>query len=154
MSWLGQNLIETFLIIGILLLIIEIAVLGFSTFFLFFTGLAAIVTSILMWLGVLPETFVYSLVSVSVLTTVFAVVLWKPMSNMQKHVDTTRAKSDLIGHSFILPQAIIASAMPDQKPQYQFSGILWRLESATDIAQGTRVQVSQVDVGVLWVVVK
>ncbi|MGK0370820.1 MAG: hypothetical protein ACJAW1_001061 [Glaciecola sp.] len=151
MDWFANNLIQTVLVIGIVLLIVEVAVLGFSTFFLLFAGLAAVITSILMWVGLIPETFVYSLVSVSAFTVLFAVLLWKPMVSMQKSVDTTRATSDLVGYTFVLPEDIIVTAPIENKPMYNFSGIQWRLESEADIVKGSVVKVWQIDVGVLWV---
>lgn len=154
MNWFANNIIESVLIIGVVLLIIEIVVLGFSTFFLFFAGLAAIVTALLMWIGLVPESFLYSLISVSVLTALFAALLYKPLSRMQKKVDNTRPSSDLIGHTFVLPEDIIAAAPISNKPLYDFSGIKWRLESQGDLAKGMLVEVNQVDVGILWVAAK
>jgi membrane protein implicated in regulation of membrane protease activity len=154
MGWFANNIIETVLIIGIVLLIVEVAVLGFSTFFLFFAGLAALVTSALMWMGVVPETFLYSLISVAALSALFAVLLWKPLAKMQKSVDTTRPSSDLVGHTFVLPEDVIATAAANDRPKYLFSGIEWRLQSESNITKGTRVEVCQIDVGILWVKAK
>lgn len=151
MGWFANNIIETMLIIGIILLIIEVVVLGFSTFFLFFTGLAAIATAIVMWFGLLPETFLYGVFSVAAFTALFAVLLWKTLSNLQKDVDNTRAQSDLIGHSFVLPSDVNAIAAPAQQPDYLFSGVSWKLDAHQDIAKGTLVEVVQVDVGVLLI---
>ena len=44
MDWVTANMAESLIIVGLLLLAIEIAVLGFSTFVLFFVGLAAVLT--------------------------------------------------------------------------------------------------------------
>jgi len=154
MNWFANNLVETILIVGVVLLIVEIAVLGFSTFFLFFAGLAAIVTAVLMWMGIIPETFLYALIVISALTLVFTAVLWKPMARLQTSVDDTRPSSDLVGHTFVLPADIIATSPQHEKPLYQFSGIQWRLESQTDTVKGSVVEVSQADVGVLWVKAK
>ena len=151
MNWFANNLIETVLILGIILLIVEVAVLGFSTFFLLFAGLAAVATAILMWMGIFPESFLYSIGSISVFTVIFAALLWKPMVNMQKSVDTKRATNDLVGHSFILVDDVKANIPISEKPTYQFSGITWRLQSHADIAKGTLVEVFQLDVGTLWV---
>jgi hypothetical protein len=154
MNWFADNLIETILIVGVVLLIVEIAVLGFSTFFLFFAGLAAIITAVLMWAGVIPEAFLYALVVISVLTLVFAALLWKPMARLQSSVDATRPTTDLVGHTFVLPEDIIATSPLQNKPLYRFSGIDWRLESLSNTVKGTVVEVTQADVGVLWVKAK
>lgn len=154
MNWFANNLIETILILGIILLIVEVAVLGFSTFFLFFVGLAAIATSLLMWANIIPEAFLYGIGSTAAFTLMFAALLWKPMVNMQKSVDNTRATSDLIGHSFVLSDDVIASSPIAEKPSHQFSGVQWRLQSTADINKGSLVEVFQIDVGVLWVKLK
>lgn len=151
MNWLANNIIETVLIVGVVLLIIEVAVLGFSTFFLFFAGLASVVTAGLMWMSIVPETYLYALVAISALTLLFAILLWKPMSSMQSSVDNSRPSTDLVGHTFVLPEDIIAASPMQNKPAYHFSGIDWRLTSQSDIVKGTVVEVTQADVGVLWV---
>lgn len=154
MNWFADNFVETVLIIGIVLLIVEIVVLGFSTFFLFFAGLAAITTAVIMWFGLIPETTLVAILSIAILTSIFAVLLWKPLAKMQNQVDNTRASSDLIGHSFVLPEDVKGVAAPDKQPRYQFSGLTWQLDAHEDIAKGTLVEVFQVDVGVLLVKAK
>ncbi|MFT4653064.1 MAG: hypothetical protein ACI82S_000707 [Patiriisocius sp.] len=154
MEWFANNLIETILIIGVVLLIVEVVVLGFSTFFLFFAGLAALTTAILMWLGWIPETYLWSLASTSVFSIVYAVLLWKKVSHMQKDVDRKRADSDLIGHTFVLLEDIEAALPMSQKPSYLFSGISWHLNAHVDLAKGTLVEVIQADVGSLLIQAK
>jgi len=154
MTWFANNLIESVLIIGIALLTIEIAVLGFSTFFLFFTGLACVATAVVMWIGFLPEEFLYAVFSVAGFTVLFAVLLWKTLAGLQQDVDNTHVTNDIVGHSFILPDDIDASAALTQKPQYHYSGITWRLDAQQDIAKGSLVEVTQSDVGVLFVKTK
>jgi membrane protein implicated in regulation of membrane protease activity len=154
MEWFANNLIETILIIGIVLLIIEIVVLGFSTFFLFFAGLAAVATALIMWVGLIPETVSWALVSTAVFTAVFAALLWRRLYTLQNSVDHKRADSDLIGHSFILSEDVEALLPLNQKPLYQYSGINWHLDALEDIAKGTRVEVIQADVGTLLIKAK
>jgi membrane protein implicated in regulation of membrane protease activity len=149
MQWIIENIVEVILIIGVVLLIVEVAVLGFSTFFLFFAGLAAVSTALIMWAGLVPETWLYALFSTAVFTLIYAALLWKRLSAMQQDVDTTRAKSDLIGHSFVLPEDVIVTKPLQEKPVYQFSGIDWRLDAQNDLVAGTIVEVKQADVGVL-----
>ena len=151
MEWLANNLIEAILIIGVILLIIEVLVLGFSTFFLFFAGLAAIATALIMWTGIIPESFLSALISVSIFTLLFAAVLWKKLSGLQDDVDPKRAQSDLIGHSFILDQKLQAGVPMQEKSVYQYSGIAWRLDASQDIEKGKLVEVIQADVGSLVV---
>ncbi len=154
MQWFANNIVETVLILGVALLILEVLVLGFSTFFLFFVGIAALITSLLMWLGILPETYMATLLSLSGFTALLAATLWKKMANLQNAVDDKRAKSDLIGHSFVL-EADVSTDMPrDAMPRYHYSGINWRLQARKDIVKGTVVEVEQTDVGVLTIKAK
>jgi membrane protein implicated in regulation of membrane protease activity len=154
MELFANNLIETILIIGVLLLIVEVVVLGFSTFFLTFTGLAAIATALIMWLGLIPETFPYAISSVAIFTIVFAALLWKRLSKLQNTVDHTRAHSDLVGHTFVLPENVEAALPMKDKPKYQFSGITWYLSAHKDLSKGTLVEVVQADVGSLLIKAK
>ena len=55
MNWINDNLSESLIIVGLALLVIEVVVLGFSTFVLFFVGLAAVVAGGLMAVGVVPH---------------------------------------------------------------------------------------------------
>lgn len=154
MEWFANNVIETILIIGIVLLIVEVAVLGFSTFFLFFAGLGALATAALMWAGVVPETYLWSMASTAIFTLLFAVLLWKRLAAMQQDVDHKRPDSDLIGHSFILSEDVAAALPMEQKPTYQYSGISWHLSANEDLIKGTRVEVVQADVGSLLIKAK
>jgi hypothetical protein len=154
MEWAASNLIETILIIGIILLIVEIVVLGFSTFFLFFTGLAALATALIMWAGLIPETLHSALIAIALFTVVFAALLWKRLSKLQNKVDHKRADSDLIGHTFVLSVNVEAALPMKDKPQYQYSGINWYLNAHEDLAKGTLVEVIQADVGSLVIKAK
>jgi membrane protein implicated in regulation of membrane protease activity len=123
MDWAFNNLAESLLILGILLLVIEVAVLGFSTFVLFFVGCAAVVTAGLLYVGIIPDSWLSAMFSTGLLTGVSAVLLWKPLKNMQTQVDTTKVKGDLVGHSFIL----VEDVAPELTPEYHYSGIDWKL---------------------------
>ncbi|MFQ3207258.1 MAG: hypothetical protein ACI9IT_001413 [Glaciecola sp.] len=151
MELFANNLIETILIIGVLLLIIEVVVLGFSTFFLTFAGLAAIATALIMWLGLIPETFPWTISSIAVFTVVFAALLWKKLSKLQNSVDYKRPDSDLVGHTFVLPEDVGAALPMKEKPKYQFSGITWYLSAHEDLVKGTVVEVLRADVGSLLI---
>ena len=154
MSWFSDNVIETILVIGILLLIVEILVLGFGTFFLFFAGLAAVSTSALMWIGVIPETFIATLLSVAAFSAIYAALLWKKLNELQSDVDNTHASSDLVGHSFILTEDVKSGLPQHERATYEFSGIEWRLDAQQDLPTGTLVEVIQADVGKLIIKAK
>jgi inner membrane protein len=147
MDWIFNNLTQSLAIIGLLLLAVEIMVLGFSTFVLFFVGLAALLSSAAMYLGILPESVTTALLSIGILTTIEVVFLWKPLKKMQTRVDTTKAKGDLVGHTFVL----VENVAPGLSPGYQYSGINWKLLSDTELAAGTKVEVTDVEVGVFHI---
>lgn len=144
MNWFTNNLTETLLVIGIALLVLEVAVLGFSTFVLFFVGLAAVVTAILTFVGVLPEDMLYSFASVAIVTCLSALFLWKPLRKMQGKVEKTTVQSDLVGHSFTLTETV-SSKSPGL---YRYSGIDWQLIAQEELEAGTKVKVNSADVGV------
>ena len=147
MDWALNNLVESLLILGIFLLVIEIVVLGFSTFVLFFVGGAAIVTAGLLFAGIIPDTLLAAMLSTGILTALSAVMLWKPLKNMQTQVDTTKAKGDLVGYSFVL----VEDVAPEMTPIYRYSGIDWKLKASELIVSGTRVEVIEADVGVFHI---
>lgn len=147
MEWATNNLAQSLLVLGLALLALEIAVLGFSTFVLFFVGLASAITSALLYLGFIPETLLSALLTLALLTAVAAVVLWKPLKRLQSKVDNTKAKGDLVGHRFVLSDQV----SPTQTPLYRYSGINWKLLSSETLAPGTKVEVTQADVGVFYI---
>jgi len=147
MDWAFNNLAESLLILGILLLVIEIAVLGFSTFVLFFVGCAAVLTAGLLYVGIIPDTGLAAMFSTGVLTALSAALLWKPLKNMQTKVDTTKAKSDLAGHCFVLAEDVA----PGLTPEYHYSGINWKLNASEHLVAGTKVEVIQANVGVFHI---
>ena len=147
MDWAFNNLAESLLILGILLLVIEVAVLGFSTFVLFFVGCAALVTAGLLYVGIIPDTWLSAMFSTGVVTALSAALLWKPLKNMQTQVDTTKVKSDLVGHRFVL----VEDVAPGLTPEYHYSGINWKLIASEHLVAGTQVEVIQADVGVFHI---
>ncbi len=147
MDLLTNNLAETLVVLGLALLAIEILVLGFSTFVLFFVGVAAVFSGFLMYLGLIPESMLNAMLSVGIFTAIVAFFAWKPLRNMQNDVETKRADGDLVGHRFRLTEDVSESV----NPIYRYSGIDWKLTSAEEIKSGTEVEVTQTDVGVFHV---
>ena len=113
MNWINDNLSESLIIVGLALLVIEVVVLGFSTFVLFFVGLAAVVAGGLMAVGVVPYSMLSALSSLGVLTALLALFLWRPLKSMQGNVESKKVTSDLVGHSFILNEAAFILPSPD-----------------------------------------
>ncbi len=147
MDFISNHLTESLIIIGLLLLTIEVVVLGFSTFVLFFVGVAALFTGLLMFAGFIPETLMSAVLSVAIITAMDAVLLWKPLKNMQTKVDKKVAESDLIGHGFIVETDI----SPNNEGRYHYSGINWKVKTSTEIQAGSKVKVVGTEVGVFYV---
>jgi hypothetical protein len=143
MNWINDNLSESLIIVGLALLVIEVVVLGFSTFVLFFVGLAAVVAGWLMAIGVVPYSTLSALSSLGVLTALLALLLWRPLKSMQGKVESKKVTSDLVGHSFILNEAVSMT----KNPTYRYSGIEWSLSSEQELSAGTLVEVTGVAVG-------
>ena len=152
-DFIAENQATWWFVLGCILLAIEIIVLGFSTAVLLFVGLGAIVTAGLMWLGLLPATWVAGLTAFAICSAVVAAVLWKPPKGMQAdRYGGPDSSSDLIGHEFRLEQDLSAS----ESGITRYSGIEWRVEldersAATSIAAGEMVAVSNVSTGVFKV---
>ena len=143
MNWVNDNLSESLIIAGLALLVIEVVVLGFSSFVLFFVGLAALVAGGLMALAVVPNSLLSALSSVGVLTALLAMLLWRPLKSMQGKVESKKVTSDLVGHSFILNETVSMT----KNPAYRYSGIEWNLSSEQELSAGTLVEVTGVAVG-------
>ncbi len=150
MEWLASNLAYLLIFIGLALLAIEVAVLGFSVMILFFIGLGCLITGILIFAGLMPSTLVSSLTGVAVLSLLSAVGLWKPLKKMQDEVIKTDVKGDLIGYSFVLESDI----SPREHGLHKYSGIEWKVKSEDTISAGTEVEVVKTDVGEFKVISK
>lgn len=148
MSFISTHLAETLMVTGLLLLIVEMLVLGFSTFILLFLGLSFLLTGMAMSVNLMPATTTSALWSNALVTAVLAALLWQPLKRLQHKQHTpNEVKSDFIGHRFVLSQDVDIQG----DSRYVYSGIEWQLKSHTPIAKGTQVQVSKADVGVLWI---
>lgn len=147
MDFLLQNLAESLLVLGILALIVEVAVLGFSTFVLFFFGLSLLITGGLMTFDVLAANASTAFWSNAILTALLSLTLWQPLKKMQGQTDNKQVKHDFADHSFVLESDV------DSKGEslYQYSGISWKLKSEQPIEKGTLVRITRMEVGVLWV---
>jgi inner membrane protein len=147
MNWFTENLPETLVIIGLALLIVEILILGFATFIFFFVGVAAILTGLMMYMGVLEHTLISAMTSTAIITVISALLLWKPLKKMQNTVDPKNAANDLIGHQLTAPSTISST----ESATYKFSGITWQLTADKEIIAGTQVEVIDTQVGILKV---
>jgi membrane protein implicated in regulation of membrane protease activity len=149
-AWLTDNIVALLVISGIALLAIEIGVFGFALFLLFFIGLACLITSLCMAIGILPATVTFAIGSVSVFSLAFAFALWKPLKKMQNSGIAQDIKSDFIGHSFVLDRDLAVGA----RGKHRMSGVEWKVRSDVPLVAGTQVQVVKVEVGELTVAPK
>ncbi|HEY7867335.1 MAG TPA: NfeD family protein [Psychromonas sp.] len=147
MGYFLTHLAQSFIVLGLILLAIEVLVLGFSTFVLFFIGIGAIATGALMALGVIPETFLNSLLVTAVISTAVALISWKPMKNMQNKVESKHVKNDMIGHQFILAEDLLIG----KTVTHRYSGINWQVKAKEQLSAGTEVKIIAVEVGLLTV---
>ncbi|QQD20533.1 NfeD family protein [Venatoribacter cucullus] len=148
MEFILQHLPKFLLVVGVGALIIEVAILGFATFVLLFLGASLVITGLLMHIGLLPATMMVALWSNALLTSILALVLWKPLRNLQNnHIQRQPVENDFTRHEFVLEQ----DADVQGKTEHQYSGVRWKVKSEQPLAAGTRVEVVKADVGVLWV---
>ena len=147
MEYIVANLSQTLIVIGLILLAIEVLVLGFSTFVLFFLGLGFTTTGILMAFGLIPETILTSLLATAIISSVVALVSWKPMKKLQNKAEVKQVNNDMIGHQFTLEKELVVG----QTISHRYSGIDWQIKAKEPLAAGTEVKITSMEVGLLTV---
>ncbi len=142
-------------VVGFLLLVIEALALGFSTGFVLFLGLAALMTGGIMWFELVPATWLASIATFAVSSVFISALLWKPLRHIQSHSVPPGKdnSSDLVGMKFRLSEDI-SSTKPGST---RYSGITWRVDvdlnsELDEISAGSTVVVVSVDAGVFRVV--
>lgn len=147
MEYILSHLPQSLIVIGLILLAIEILILGFSTFFMFFIGVSLIITGILMAIGFIPETLLNALLATAIISTIVALISWKPMRRIQNSVESKPVNNDMIGHQFILREELVNG----RTVTHRYSGIDWQVKSKEPLPAGTEVKIVAVDVGLLTV---
>src|SRR5690554_8237638 len=94
MSWLVENLPDVLIAVGIAALIADMALFGFGTFILMFLGISLLVSGLAMLFGLLPSTMDAALWSNAILTSILAVVLWKPLHRIQNKNGSKKIRSE------------------------------------------------------------
>lgn len=147
MEFLSNNIPQALMVFGVIALIIEVAILGFATFVLFFVGLSLVFSSGLMYAGLLGADWLTALWVNAVITTALAGLLWKPLKRLQNTTESTEVHSDFAELTFTLEQDV------DEHNGYKFaySGIEWQVKSRTPVKKGVEVKVVKKEVGVFWV---
>ncbi len=139
-------------IIGVSLGILEIAILGFGTVFLLFIALGCLLTSLLMFIGVLDQTLVAASLTVAVISSVSALALWKPLKRLQSNQQNPNEQPNVFaGLSFVLPGDLGSG----ESVVHRYSGVDWQVfKMETDDSvwpQGCEVEVVKTGVGKMWV---
>ncbi len=147
MEFITQNLPQTLMVLGVLALIIEVVVLGLSTFIVLFFGLSLFITGLLMSMGILADSMTTALWSNTLITAAISILLWKPLKRMQNNVERKPVNSDFAELTFVLNQDVTIEGLST----HQYSGISWQLKSKQPISAGTQVKVTKKEVGVMWV---
>ena len=153
LDYINNNLSGFWVALGFGLLAAEVLLFGFSTIIFLFAGLGALVTGLLMMVGILPETWIAGISGFGITTGISSVLLWIPLKKMQgKSKVDRKPQSDFIGLEFVLAEDISTT----NSGVYHYSGIDWKVEldRSSDLAslqKGTRVNVVSVDVGVFRV---
>ncbi|MCD9555640.1 NfeD family protein [Photobacterium carnosum] len=142
-----SNIPQTLVILGLLTLIIEVLILGCSTFVLLFFGIAMLITSGLIYMGMLEANWITTILTLAIITLVLAIVLWKPLKKLQNKPSKTDINSDFAVITFELEKDLL----PSERYTFNYSGIQWLLKSNTVIEKGVTVKVVKKEVGVLWV---
>lgn len=145
--WIFDNTAQILMALGIMMAVVDIVVLGFATFFLTLIGLAVLTTGVLLNFGVMTDSWANILISVAVLSAIYTALLWKPLSRLQQDTKPQEVKSDIIGHQFHLETDVTAS----QPGMYLYSGVNWKIEADEELTAGAKVEVTQVQVGVMRV---
>ncbi len=149
-EYFNNNVYSFWFLVGFILLAVEALAFGFSTGFILFVGLAALITGGTVWFGLIAATWSASIATFAVSSVVVSVVLWKPLKALQNSRDIPKKdnSSDFVGLKFRLDDDI--SVTSPGKTRY--SGIEWQVEIALDsdlkeITADTTVVVVSVDVG-------
>ena len=83
MEFITDNLGQSLIALGLILLTIEVVVLGLSTFILFFLGVSIIISGVAVISGLIEPDFMILFVFNGVLTALLTYFLWKPMKQFQ-----------------------------------------------------------------------
>ena len=142
-----NNIPQTLVILGLLTLIIEVLILGCSTFVLLFFGIAMLLTSVLIYMGMIEANWISTILTLAIITLALAIVLWKPLKKLQNKPSKTDIKSDFAVITFKLEKDL----SPSERYTFNYSGIQWQIKSETQIEKGVMVEVIKKEVGVLWV---
>ncbi|WP_421131746.1 NfeD family protein [Alteromonas sp. A079] len=140
------NLPHFLLGLGLVLLVLEV-VMGFTTILLLTLGISMMLTSGLMYIGIIDESLLSAFVVIAIVDAVLTLIVWRPLKMLQQDRAPKEVKSDWIGTTF----DVDATVTPSEPGAARFSGVMWTVKSTVPIQKGTTVEVSKVEVGILHV---
>ncbi len=153
-EFFNDNIYSFWFAIGFLLLVIEALALGFSTGFILFIGLGALLTGGAIWFELVPATWLSSIATFALSSVFISLLLWKPLRAIQRNSKPPKKdnSSDIIGLLWWLKREISTTAPGITR----YSGVEWQvvIDHASEqqmIAAGTMVVVVSVDAGTFWV---
>jgi inner membrane protein len=113
-----------------------IADLLFGTFFILFTGAAALITALLIWTGILPQDPTWHWVSFAVLSTLGLLLFRKKLSSLFGK-DGKETYDDHKGQIVVVKDTILAHS----RGKVMYRGTEWyaQSENALEITTGTEV---------------
>ncbi len=132
-----------FLIIGVVLLATELVVFQFTTFWLFFIGLGALVAALFAW-GYSGATLMITTAVFVVASAVITAILYVPIRRWQQ-APTTLSDNNAIGQKVAVSEAIT----PEKAGTVSWSGSQWQAElvsgSTAELAVGDYARVVEVE---------
>ena len=140
---------EFFFAVGVILLLVEIIFLGFSTFVLLFLGMGCVATSLLLFLEIIPLAVDNALLATSLISIGSAIVLWRVIEQLTSDKNETRVDAGFVNHEFTLPETISRAA----PGTHRYSSVNWEVVPHSDVTirAGKKVEVVSVEVGTFFV---
>ncbi|OUR63047.1 acriflavin resistance protein [Colwellia sp. 39_35_sub15_T18] len=125
MQYFLENPAHLWFLIAGLSFVIELSIMGLSGPLLFF-AIASLMTGILVNIDLL-DSWQMQVLAVGILTAITAIILWKPLKQLQNPRTTTDTSSDMIGLK------VPASAdITTTSGSIRYSGINWSARLAED----------------------
>ncbi|KEY91310.1 membrane protein [Candidatus Photodesmus blepharus] len=142
-----ENPDQIFIIVGIILIIIEVALLGESAFIFLFTGISMIFSGVLMGFNFIETNWLWAFSLTTAFTVLLLLIFWKPLKKIQNKVEKSEDKTDFYNKEFILEEYVDMQS----ESKYHYSGIQWNLKSFHPIEKGTLVKIDKIEVGIIWI---
>lgn len=147
-EWITAHPAQALLAAGLFLAALDMLLFGFATLVLTLLGIGLFITGVVIHFGWIGTDLLTVLLSVTIFTLLFGLLLWKPLKQLQEQRNIHQVESDLIGLRFTLADDID----PEKVGKYHYSGIDWQLITEHPIRKGSQVEVVELQVGVMKVV--